>query len=94
MMAKFNAMLAKRSEKVAADTGYYYNRKTQSTFRGVIRISGIECMIKADQLNGKVVGQLSCKRSSKPFNFNYKPIQYRRENDIRAELSRLYFDVT
>lgn len=67
-------------------------QKKQDHFSGHYKISGIRCVVQAEQLNSRVVGRVSCSRSNKLYQFDYKQLTRKRFN-IHEELLRLYFDL-
>ena len=62
------------------------------SFRGLKNISGLQCIVKADYINGQITGSLSSNRSNKQHNFTFNPIKYRRTSSLQNEINRLYFD--
>lgn len=54
----------------------------QAKIEGLRVISGINCKIKAEMVNGKLVGRLSSARSNKPYSFDFKPVYWRKTPDL------------
>ena len=61
-----------------------------------MRISGLECIVTAQIVNGNLKGSVTCSISSKNFKFDFLPaLKQRYQNtDIGKELKRLSFDVS
>ena len=64
----------------------------KESYKGLYVISGQQCQVQADIINGKVVGCFSMKRSNKNFKFDFKPHVAKNGFDIYFELSRIYLD--
>lgn len=64
-------------------------------YEGRREVSGILCLVYAEEKLNKIVGKLSCARSNRPFNFEFKPIPVDSYKGTRInfekELERLYF---
>ena len=54
-------------------------------------VAGQMCWVKAAYINGNVFGKISCVRSSKSYDFDFKPLTWRKGFLLLAELQRLYF---
>jgi hypothetical protein len=52
MMSMFREWLSKKTQSYANDAGYHFNRKQYNSYRGLITISGLVCICKADYFNG------------------------------------------
>lgn len=86
-----NRLLGSMINKFGADKNILVKK---DNFRGVYSISGQQCHVVADIINGKVTGNFSCKRSNKNFKFEFRPVyNSAKGSDIYAELSRLYLDL-
>ena len=55
-------------------------------------VAGQQCWIKASYINGNVFGKISCVRSSRSYDFDFKPLTWRKGFLLLAELQRLYFE--
>lgn len=59
-------------------------------YQGMCKVSGINCVVKAEIQSGKISGKLSCANSTKPFVFEIKPRPKPKIN-FAKEMQRLYF---
>ena len=67
-------------------SGFHFNRKHPTHYRGILSVSGVKCICKADYYKGKVVGNLSSSRSNKQQPFEIEPISVRKEPNMLMEL--------
>ena len=72
-------------------SGYVINSDDDPT--SAQKISGIDCIIQASYVNGKITGTLSCSRNRKLFKFEMNPCNHSKKAniDVKSELIRLYF---
>ena len=92
MFNKIRHWISKKAQEYAVKEGFHFKRKMATSYRGIIVISGIRCICKADYIHNKIIGQLSCSKTNKQFKINFEPIQFRQNPDIITELKRFYFD--
>ena len=92
MKSMLRAWISKKSQEIAVKQGYHFKRNSVKSFRGLKNISGLQCIVKADYINGQITGSLSSNRSNKQNNFTFNPIKYRRTPSLQNEINRLYFD--
>ena len=55
-------------------------------------VAGWQCWVKAAYINGNVFGKICCVRSSRSYDFDFKPLAWRKGFLLLAELQRLYFE--
>ena len=70
--------------------GSAVNNILYEKYQGMCKVSGINCVVRADIQSGKISGKLSCSNSTKPFNFEFKPRSKPKIN-FAKEMQRLYF---
>ena len=59
-------------------------------YQGLCKVSGLNCLVKAEIQSGKILGKLSCPNSTKPFTFEFKPRPKPKIN-LAKEMQRLNF---